>query len=102
MSISLIVNGMAHNVDVEPETPLPLVLRDSLRLTGTKIRLRHCPLAAKAYTAYDLVQRQIRLFGDQTKQKFRNGPPAETGDSCRRTARYQGKVQANKRRLATN
>ena len=99
MSISLIV-GMAHNVDVEPETPLPLVLRDSLRLTGTKYGCGS--LAAKAYTAYDLVQRQIRLFGDQTKQKFRNGPPAETGDSCRRTARYQGKVQANKRRLATN
>ena len=36
MSILLIVNGMAHNVDVELETPLPLVLRDSLRLTGTK------------------------------------------------------------------
>jgi len=36
MSISLIVNGMAHNVDVEPETPLLWVLRDSLKLTGTK------------------------------------------------------------------
>ena len=36
MSISLIVNGMAHNIDVEPETPLLWVLRDSLKLTGTK------------------------------------------------------------------
>ena len=36
MSISLIVNGMAHNVDIEPETPLLWVLRDSLKLTGTK------------------------------------------------------------------
>jgi len=36
MSISLIVNGMAHVVDVEPETPLLWVLRDSLKLTGTK------------------------------------------------------------------
>ena len=36
MSISLIVNGMAQNVDVEPETPLLWVLRDSLKLTGTK------------------------------------------------------------------
>jgi isoquinoline 1-oxidoreductase subunit alpha len=36
MSISLVVNGMAHNVDVEPETPLLWVLRDSLKLTGTK------------------------------------------------------------------
>src|SRR5712691_10167777 len=36
MSISLIVNGIAHTVDVEPETPLLWVLRDSLKLTGTK------------------------------------------------------------------
>jgi isoquinoline 1-oxidoreductase subunit alpha len=36
MSLSLVVNGMAHAVDVEPETPLLWVLRDSLRLTGTK------------------------------------------------------------------
>ena len=36
MSISLIVNGNAYTVDVEPETPLLWVLRDSLKLTGTK------------------------------------------------------------------
>jgi isoquinoline 1-oxidoreductase subunit alpha len=36
MSISLVVNGMAHTVDVEPETPLLWVIRDSLKLTGTK------------------------------------------------------------------
>jgi len=36
MSISLMVNGMAYTVDVEPETPLLWVLRDSLKLTGTK------------------------------------------------------------------
>ncbi len=36
MSISLIVNGIAHTVDLEPETPLLWVLRDSLKLTGTK------------------------------------------------------------------
>jgi len=36
MSISLIVNGSAYTVDVEPETPLLWVLRDSLKLTGTK------------------------------------------------------------------
>ncbi len=36
MSISLIVNGMAHTVDAEPDTPLLWVLRDSLKLTGTK------------------------------------------------------------------
>jgi isoquinoline 1-oxidoreductase subunit alpha len=36
MSISLVVNGMAHTVDLEPETPLLWVIRDSLKLTGTK------------------------------------------------------------------
>jgi isoquinoline 1-oxidoreductase subunit alpha len=36
MSISLMVNGIAYTVDVEPETPLLWVLRDSLKLTGTK------------------------------------------------------------------
>ena len=36
MPISLVVNGMSHSVDVEPETPLLWVLRDSVKLTGTK------------------------------------------------------------------
>jgi isoquinoline 1-oxidoreductase subunit alpha len=36
MSISLVINGGAYTVDVEPETPLLWVLRDSLKLTGTK------------------------------------------------------------------
>ena len=36
MSISLIVNGSAYTVDVELETPLLWVLRDALKLTGTK------------------------------------------------------------------
>jgi aerobic-type carbon monoxide dehydrogenase small subunit (CoxS/CutS family) len=34
--ITLSVNGTAHQVDVEDETPLLWVLRDTLGLTGTK------------------------------------------------------------------
>ncbi len=34
--IQLNVNGRAHKVDVAPDTPLLWVLRDTLRLTGTK------------------------------------------------------------------
>src|SRR5262245_46281766 len=34
--ISLNVNGTARSVDVEPETPLLWVIRDSLGLIGTK------------------------------------------------------------------
>jgi isoquinoline 1-oxidoreductase alpha subunit len=36
MSISLIVNGIPHAVEVEPDAPLLWVLRDALKLTGTK------------------------------------------------------------------
>ena len=33
---SLIVNGQLHTVEVEPDTPLLWVLRDTLGMTGTK------------------------------------------------------------------
>lgn len=33
---SLRVNGLTHQVDVEPDTPLLWVLRDAIGLTGTK------------------------------------------------------------------
>jgi isoquinoline 1-oxidoreductase alpha subunit len=36
MPFSLVVNGIAHMLDIEPETPLLWALRDSLKLTGTK------------------------------------------------------------------
>jgi isoquinoline 1-oxidoreductase subunit alpha len=34
--ISLTVNGRQHGIDVDPQTPLLWVLRDTLGLTGTK------------------------------------------------------------------
>jgi isoquinoline 1-oxidoreductase alpha subunit len=34
--ISITINGKAHRLDVEPETPLLWVIRDELGLTGTK------------------------------------------------------------------
>jgi aerobic-type carbon monoxide dehydrogenase small subunit (CoxS/CutS family) len=36
MAITLNINGASQTVDIEPETPLLWVLRDSLGLTGTK------------------------------------------------------------------
>ena len=36
MAIDLTVNGVRHSVDVAPETPLLWVIRDHLKLTGTK------------------------------------------------------------------
>jgi aerobic-type carbon monoxide dehydrogenase small subunit (CoxS/CutS family) len=35
-AMRLVVNGRPHSVDVEPDTPLLWVLRDTLGLTGTK------------------------------------------------------------------
>ena len=36
MTYTLSVNGQSHTVDVEPDTPLLWVLRDTLNLVGTK------------------------------------------------------------------
>lgn len=36
MAISLTVNGKTHEVNVDPDTPLLWVLRDTIGLTGTK------------------------------------------------------------------
>lgn len=36
MPLTLSVNGQEHTIDVEPDTPLLWVLRDTLGLTGTK------------------------------------------------------------------
>lgn len=36
MAISLNLNGQTHEVDAEPGTPLLWVIRDELKLTGTK------------------------------------------------------------------
>ena len=36
MGIRLIVNGIVHDLDVEPDAPLLWVIRDELNLTGTK------------------------------------------------------------------
>jgi isoquinoline 1-oxidoreductase alpha subunit len=36
MPINIMVNGVSHTVDVDPQTPLLWVLRDHLGLTGTK------------------------------------------------------------------
>ena len=36
MAFNLTINGTEHEIDVEPETPLLWVLRDTVGLTGTK------------------------------------------------------------------
>ena len=36
MALDLTVNGVRHSVDVAPDTPLLWVIRDTLKMTGTK------------------------------------------------------------------
>ena len=43
MAITLTVNGQTHSLEIEPDTPLLWVLRDTLGLTGTKFG---CGIAA--------------------------------------------------------
>ncbi|MEL0160801.1 MAG: (2Fe-2S)-binding protein, partial [Deltaproteobacteria bacterium] len=34
--IELTINGTTHQLDIDPKTPLLWILRDHLKLTGTK------------------------------------------------------------------
>ncbi len=57
MAITITVNGKAHAIDVEPETPLLWALRDTLGLTGTKFG---CGIAACGACTVLLSGRAVR------------------------------------------
>ena len=57
MPIALTVNGETRTVDVEPDTPLLWVLRDTLGLTGTKFG---CGIAACGACTVHLDGRAVR------------------------------------------
>ena len=57
MAITLTVNGESRTVDVEPDTPLLWVLRDTLGLTGTKFG---CGIAACGACTVHLDGRAVR------------------------------------------
>ncbi len=57
MAITLTVNGRTRTVDVEPDTPLLWVLRDTLGLTGTKFG---CGIAACGACTVHLDGRAVR------------------------------------------
>ena len=57
MAITLTVNGRAHSVNVEPDTPLLWVLRDTLGLTGTKFG---CGISACGACTVHLDGRAVR------------------------------------------
>jgi isoquinoline 1-oxidoreductase alpha subunit len=55
--VALNVNGTAHNVDVDPNTPLLWVIRDTLGMTGTKFG---CGMALCASCTVHLDGKPIR------------------------------------------
>lgn len=57
MAISLIVNGTAHTLEVEPEMPLLWALREQLGLTGTKFG---CGISACGACTVHLDGRPVR------------------------------------------
>ena len=57
MSTTLTVNGQTRSVDVEPDTPLLWVLRDTLGLTGTRFG---CGIAACGACTVHLNGRAVR------------------------------------------
>ena len=57
MAVTLTVNGEARTVDVEPDTPLLWVIRDTLGLTGTKFG---CGIAACGACTVHLNGRAVR------------------------------------------
>ena len=57
MAITLQVNGRTRSVDVDPQTPLLWVLRDTLGLTGTKFG---CGIAACGACTVHLDGRAVR------------------------------------------
>src|SRR5689334_10247026 len=57
MAIDLTVNGVRHSVDVAPDTPLLWVVRDTLKLTGTKF---NCGIAQCAACTLHIYGRPMR------------------------------------------
>ena len=59
--IALSVNGKAHSVDVEDDTPLLWVLRDTIGLTGTKYGCGIAQCGACSVHINDQVQRSCSI-----------------------------------------
>ena len=81
MAITLNINNSSHSIDIEPETPILWVLRDTIGLTGTKygcgiaacgactIHLDGQPVRACQTTASAAVGKQITTIEGLSKDK---------------------------------
>ena len=98
MGLILNVNGTRHSVDVEPETPLLWVLRDTIGLTGTKFAcgIAHCgactvhvdgkPTRSCSFSVNAAVGTEITTIeGSHGRTStFPSAAIANPGKSCRR------------------
>ena len=62
--MTLSVNGKSYEVDVEPDTPLLWVVRDSIGLTGTKYG---CGIAQCGYCQSGMIMAAVALLKDKPK-----------------------------------
>ena len=83
MAITLVVNGIAHTVDVEPETPLLWVLRDSLEAHRHQILLRHRAVR-RLHGAHRRPGDPLVQLPGVGRRRQRPSPPSR---GCRRTGR---------------
>jgi carbon-monoxide dehydrogenase small subunit len=99
IALSLILNGSARSVEVEPEEPLAYTLRERLGLTGTKVScdVQACgactvlvdglPRSACTFLAYEARDREVLTVEGLAPSKDALGPLqeafiAENGLQC--------------------
>jgi len=78
--ISLSINGKTRKVDAAPDTPLLWVLRDSLRLTGTKFG---CGIAQCGYCQSGQIMSASALLAKNRAPSDADIDAAMSGNVCR-------------------
>jgi aerobic-type carbon monoxide dehydrogenase small subunit (CoxS/CutS family) len=78
MTVTFNVNGVEHQLDVDPSTPLLYVLRDDLRLNGAKHgcglgQCGACTVQLEGKAVFSCLTRLGRAFGPPlSKSRLRN------------------------------
>ena len=84
--VALTINGQAHNIDVDPTTPLLWVIRETSRTHRDKIRLRRRAMR-RLHGSYRRTGRALLLDAGRAMRPARRSPPSK---DSRRAASYQG------------
>jgi len=81
--IKLTINGKAHDIDIEPDTPLLWAIRDTIGLTGTKygcgiaqcgactVHIDGAAVRSCSFPVSEAAGKQIGLFGRNRHDKVR-------------------------------